>query len=94
MKYDDIPLNNNEAKHNFEMTIDGERCFIDYMLRDGKIYLVHTEVPQALEGRGVAGAMVEKTFIYIEEHHLKMVPLCPYVQQFLKRRPEWNRLLA
>jgi predicted GNAT family acetyltransferase len=94
MKYQEIPLVNNEAIHNFELIVDGKRSFINYKLKDDKIYLIHTEVPVELEGMGVAAALVEKAFNYIEEHHLKIVPLCVYVAAYLKRHPEWNRLLA
>jgi predicted GNAT family acetyltransferase len=94
MNYDDIELVNNEAIHNFELTVDGHRSFIDYKIKDNKIYLIHTEVPAELEGRGVAAAIVEKALTYIEQKGLKLVPLCAYVQFFLKRHPDWNRLLA
>lgn len=94
MNYNDLPLINNEAIHNFELLVDGERAFIDYKLKGEKIYLIHTEVPVALEGKGVAGAMVTKALEYIDQHHLKLVPLCVYVQAYLKKHPEWNRLLA
>lgn len=94
MKYEDIPLINNEARHNFELTIDGARSFVDYKQRGNKVYLIHTEVPEELEGKGVAAALVEKTFIYLEQHDLKIIPLCTYVLTFLKRHPEWNRLRA
>ncbi|PWK75365.1 hypothetical protein LX99_03859 [Mucilaginibacter oryzae] len=94
MKYEDIPLIDNEAIHNFEFTVDGHRAFIDYKRKDDKIYLIHTEVPVELEGKGVASAMVEKAFNYIEEKHLKLIPLCVYVVGYLKRHPEWARILA
>ena len=94
MNYDDIELVNNEAIHNFELVVDGHRAFIDYKTKDNKIYLIHTEVPVELEGRGVAAAIVEKALTYIEQKGLKLVPLCAYVQFFLKRHPAWTRLLA
>jgi predicted GNAT family acetyltransferase len=94
MKYEEIPLVNNEAIHNFELTVEGHRAFIDYKQKDDKIYLIHTEVPVELEGKGVASAIVEKAFNYIEENNLKLIPLCVYVASYLKRHPEWNRILA
>ncbi|MFC0518141.1 GNAT family N-acetyltransferase [Mucilaginibacter angelicae] len=94
MKYEEIPLVNNEAIHNFELTVEGHRAFIDYKKKDDKIYLIHTEVPVELEGKGVASAIVEKAFDYIEQNNLKLIPLCVYVASYLKRHPEWNRILA
>ena len=94
MKYPDIELINNAPIHNFELFVEGHRAFIDYKMKDDKVYLIHTEVPGELQGKGVAEALVEKTFNYIEEHKLKLVPLCKYVRAFLQRHPEWNRLLA
>ncbi|MVN91225.1 GNAT family N-acetyltransferase [Mucilaginibacter aquatilis] len=94
MSYEDIQLVNNEAIHNFELVIEGHRAFIDYKQKGDKVYLIHTEVPVELKGKGAAEAIVEKTFAYLEEHKLKLVPLCTYVGLYLKRHPEWNRLLA
>lgn len=94
MNYQDLTLNNNEAIHNFELFVEGHRAFIDYKQKDNKVFLIHTEVPADLKGKGVAEAIVEKTFNYLEQHHLQMVPLCTYVGVYLKRHPEWNRLLA
>ncbi|MCJ8210997.1 N-acetyltransferase [Mucilaginibacter sp. RS28] len=94
MELAEIPLINNEAIHNFELVVDGHRAFIDYRTKDNRIYLVHTEVPVELKGRGVGDAIVLKAFHYIEERGLKMVPLCKFVQLYLQRHPEWNRLVA
>lgn len=94
MPYTDLPLVNNTAIHNFEMFVNGHRAFIDYQLRGDKMFLIHTEVPVELEGQGVAPALVEKVFKYLEEHQLKMVPYCAYIKAFLKRHPEWERLVA
>jgi predicted GNAT family acetyltransferase len=94
MNYDNIELVNNEANHNFELVVDRYRSFIDYKQKGDKLYLIHTEVAPELKSKGVAAALVEKTFRYMEINGLKLVPLCVYVQLFLKRHPKWNRLLA
>lgn len=93
MKYDEILLVVNEARRRFELTIDGLTSFIDFKQKGERLYLIHTEVPQELKGKGVAPAMLEKTLNYLEENKLKVVPVCSYVKMFLKRHPEWNRLL-
>ena len=94
MNYDDVKLINNTEAHNFELFVDEQLSFIDYKMRDNKVYLIHTEVPAELQGKGVAEALVTKAFEYAEQHQLKVVPLCSYVQAFLKRHPEWNKIVA
>lgn len=92
--YDDLPLVDNQPAHNFELIVEGGRAFIDYVKRDNIYLLVHTEVPKELEGKGVAAALVEKTFKYLEANGFKIKVYCPYVQVYLKRHPEWERLVA
>ncbi len=94
MNYEDIEVINNVEAHNFELLVNGRKSFIDYQEKGNKLYLLHTEVPKEMEGKGIATALVEKTFHYIEEHQLKIVPLCAYIQFYLKRHPEWNRIVA
>lgn len=92
-QYDDIPLVDNKEQHNFEFVVEGHRSFIDYVIKYDLVYLIHTEVDPALEGKGVASAMVTKTLEYLDAQHRKIVPRCSYVISFLKRHPEWERLV-
>lgn len=94
MKYENIPLSFNESEHRFELTVENHKGFIDYKKSGNKMYLVHTEVDEELEGKGVASALVEKTLQYLEDHNYKLVPLCSYVRTFLQKHPEWNKLVA
>ncbi|QLG46737.1 GNAT family N-acetyltransferase [Costertonia aggregata] len=86
-----IPLLNNDssAKKRFELHIDGQIAFLDYIISKKEIiYLTHTEVPKVLEGKGVGGALVSKVLEHIKEQEIKMAPLCPFVVVYLKRHPE------
>ncbi|PWG81803.1 GNAT family N-acetyltransferase [Pararcticibacter amylolyticus] len=94
MNYKDLSVTNNEQEQRYEFIVDNQISFIDYEKKGDKIFLTHTEVPEELEGKGVASAMVEKTFMEIEGQGLKVVPYCSYVRVFLKRHPEWNRLIV
>jgi predicted GNAT family acetyltransferase len=87
-------FNNNKEIQNFELHVDGQRSFIEYEMEDDRVYLSHTEVPEEQSGKGIAAELVEKTFEYLESHNLKVVPGCSYVQTYLTRHPDWNRLLS
>lgn len=92
-EYKNLELLDNAAGHRFEMKTPVGDAFIEYRKAPGRITLLHTEVDPALEGKGAASAIVEKTLAFIEASHLKLIPLCPYVVSFLKRHPEWNRIV-
>lgn len=93
MEQQERALKDNKTQHALEMWVDGERSFIGYELEGDKIYLMHTEVPESQTGGGIAAELVEKSFVYIEENNWKAVPACSYVRAFLKRHPEWNRII-
>lgn len=89
-----VPLIKNETKRRFEIEIDGHIAFIDYKDYGSQIALVHTEVPELLGGRGVAAALVEKTFNYLKEQNQLLLPFCPYVFAYLKKHPEWKYMVS
>lgn len=86
-------IKNYEAKR-FELIVDGYTAFIDFTQRgEDVIKLIHTESPEELAGRGVAAALVEKTLQYLEDHKFTLYPICPYVFAFIKKHPEWKRIV-
>ena len=89
----EIEVKDNPAKHRFEATVDGQTAFIDYKLRPGVMKVLHTEVPKELEGRGIAGAMTRYALEHIAAQHLELIPLCPYMRAYLKKHPEYQRLV-
>jgi predicted GNAT family acetyltransferase len=91
--YDELILTNNTTENRFEITLKGQKAFISYRKIGNTFLLIHTEVPNALQDQGIAAALVEKTFKYLEENHLKMRPYCTYVQFYLKKHPEWTRIM-
>jgi predicted GNAT family acetyltransferase len=92
-EYEELNLVKNEENHRFELSVDGFTSFIDYKERPGVITLIHTESPEELAGRGVATALVEKTLAYLDENSYELVPLCPYVFAYIKRHPEWIKIV-
>lgn len=93
MKYEELKLIDNKEQNSFELIVDEQRSFIDYQKKQNKVYLLHTEVPESQKGLGIAAALVEKTFRYLDAGNVQIVPLCSYVLSFLRRHPEWDRLV-
>lgn len=87
-----IPLVKDDAAHQFNITVNGQKALIEYTETATVLTLIHTEVAPALQGKGAATALIEKTLAYIETNHLKRIARCPMVLAYLKRHPEWNRL--
>ncbi len=86
-------LVDNEKKKQFELDI-GERIGrIEYIKTKDKIYLTHTEVPPELKGKGIATSLVKQTLEWIEDNDFTLVPLCPFVAMYIKRHPEWKKLV-
>jgi hypothetical protein len=82
-----------ESKKRYEVAIDDSIAYIEYIKAQDKIYLTHTEVPKYLEGKGIGSALVLKVLEDIERQNLTLIPLCPFVALYLKRHPEWKKLV-
>jgi predicted GNAT family acetyltransferase len=86
-------FSNNGAKHRYELTTEGHLSIIEYMIAANDVYLTHTEVPPALEGRGIGSRIVGLALEDIRSRNMKMVPLCPFVAAYIKRHKEWNDMV-
>ena len=86
-------LINNEANHQYEIHVGEYVPKIEYIKSGNKIYLTHTEVPIELEGQGIASDLVKKVLADIQQNELKVVPLCPFIDKYIKRHPEWEFLV-
>ena len=89
----DYTLIDNEEKKRYEFQLEEYTPIIEYIKAQDKIYLTHTEVPTALEGKGIGSALVKQALEDIEKKGLTLVPLCPFVALYIKRHPEWKKLV-
>lgn len=81
----------NEAASRFETVVDGWLCVADYRIEEGRIVLTSVRVPPAVEGRGIAGALTRAALDWASEQGMDVLPLCPYVQAWLRRHPDYRR---
>tara|TARA_R110002073_G_scaffold72537_1_gene177320 strand:- start:317902 stop:318219 length:318 start_codon:yes stop_codon:yes gene_type:complete len=93
-QYIKIPLENDETKKRFQIEVAGSVAFVDYRVVGDQIALIHTEVDPELSGQGAASALVEKILNHIESSGKLILPYCPYVFAYIKKHPEWKRMVA
>ena len=78
----------NRDLHRFETTVDGHVAFLDYAQQSDRLVLVHTEVPEELEGHGVGGELVQFAIDFADAHAFTVIPRCPFARAWLERHPD------
>jgi predicted GNAT family acetyltransferase len=80
-------ITHDPAAHCFECVVEGQRCVAEYHLRGRVLHVTHTAVPPALQGRGIAAALVEAVLAHARGEGLHIEPDCSYVRAYLQRHP-------
>jgi len=89
----DTTVQQEKSNHRFVVNLDGATALLMYKEEGDTIYFVHTEVPVAMEGKGIGGRLAKAALNYARENNLKVVPRCPFVASYLERHPEYNDLM-
>ena len=87
-------VKDNPAASRFEMGSGDSTAFVEYRRAGDRIALLHTEVPEALSGKGVGSKLVSGTLGALRAEGLKVVPRCEFVAAYIGRHPEYRDLLA
>jgi predicted GNAT family acetyltransferase len=92
----DVPaeLRDNAAAGQFELAVDGTAAILEYRRRKGRLLLIHTEVPEALRGRGLASALIKQVLDLARAEGIQVIAVCPTVQEYIRKHPEYMDLLA
>ena len=78
----------------FEVTVDDELAgFLVYRSRKGLLALIHTEVEDRFEGRGLGGRLARFALDQARAESLAVLPFCPFVNEWMKRHPEYVDLV-
>jgi len=89
-----VVVTHNEAHKRFETTVDGHLCVADYQLRGNVMWMTHTGVPPAVGGRGIAAELVRVALAWADAKDYRVQPSCSYVDVYMRRHPETQKLRA
>lgn len=87
------PVVRNEAVNRFDVQVQDAPAFMTYKQRGTVLSLVHTEVPAALRGKGIAGALIRTVLDWARTQHLTILPFCPAVASVIEKHPEYASLI-
>lgn len=88
-----LDIKHDKDNNRFTLDINGELAKVEYRLKDGKMYLVHSEVPYNLRGQGIGKVLVEKTFEQLTEECYKAIAVCSYVKAVARRSDKWSKII-
>ena len=94
MNLNNVTVIHNEDVQRFELHIDDLLALLAYQRFPDRIVLMHTEVPSPLEGHGLAARLARSALDFARSNHLRVVSLCPYVSNFIRKHAEYQDLVS
>jgi predicted GNAT family acetyltransferase len=84
------PVVDQDAERSRFVIRGAPEAFLAYRVHRGRLVLDHTEVPHELRGRGLSQVLAQAALEHAKAHGYRVVPICPAVQLFLARHPEYK----
>jgi predicted GNAT family acetyltransferase len=80
----------NTEQHRFELPL-GNNLFAAayYRIEDGRLALIHTEVPAEFSGQGIGSQLAAEVFELLRKTGRKATLICPFMARFFARHPEY-----
>ena len=86
-------VRDNPDRNRFELSTEAGTAYASYRRDDRTVTIMHTEVPRALEGRGVGSQLVAGALDHIRAEGRNVVPLCSFVRHYVNTHPQYTDLL-
>lgn len=84
----------NAEEKRYEIRADGALAgFLQYRLHPGLIELVHTEIDEEFEGRGLGSQLIVFALDDVRKRELNVLPFCPFVNGYIRRHPRYMELV-
>jgi uncharacterized protein len=86
-------LIDNPAMHRFEQPVGDDMAVAYYAEQDGRVVLLHTEVPMQFSGQGVGSRLAHAVFERLKSQGKRVVAKCPFMSAYAAKHPEYLALL-
>ena len=83
-------VTDNTVRSRYELAMEGPVAFIDHVREGDAVAFMHTEVPEAMAGKGIGSKLVRGALDDARSRGFKVVPRCPFVREYIERHPEYQ----
>ncbi|MGB6103460.1 MAG: GNAT family N-acetyltransferase [Pusillimonas sp.] len=87
-------VQHNAGAQRFEWIEDGIASELVYELQNGVMSILHTGVPEAVGGRGIAADLARAALDTARHQGWLVRPVCSYVAAYIQKHPEYQALLV
>ncbi len=89
-----IVIADNASDARYEVRVGGELAgFLQYRAHPELIELVHTEIDEEFEGRGLGSQLILFALDDARERGLAVLPFCPFVNDYIQRHRQYVELV-
>jgi uncharacterized protein len=78
----------NDGHERLELVQRDERAELRYRVEDGRLVLLHTEVPEGWEGQGIGGRLVQAAIAKAAREDLELDSQCPFATKWMDQHPD------
>jgi predicted GNAT family acetyltransferase len=86
-------VRDNPERNRFEMDTQAGLAIARYRRVGSTLMILHTEVPRAVEGRGLGSQLVRGMLDLVRGRNEQVVPLCGFVRRFVAQHPDYAALV-
>lgn len=85
---------NNVSMHRYELPIEGDAVAVTYYrVEEGRVVLLHTEVPNEFGGQGIGKRLARAVFETLRTEGRRVIAKCPFMASYAARNPEYAGML-
>jgi predicted GNAT family acetyltransferase len=84
----EVEVVDNPSDARFEAVVEGHLAELTYRREGDRLVLLHTGVPEEVEGRGLGGTLVRAALDHARASGLTIVPRCPFAAHWLESHPD------
>ncbi len=78
----------------FVTVVGGHECQLQFTLQGAVASFNSVQVPDAVGGRGIAGHLTRHALDWARAEGHSVRPVCPYVQRWIQRHPDYADIVA